>query len=627
MCGICGKLNYNRHEHVEPWVLHKMVESMYHRGPDGFGEFRSGPIALGHRRLNIIDINKGGQPMCNEDGTIWVVYNGEIYNFRELRAQLENKGHRFKSNSDTEVILHSYEEWGTQCVERFRGMFAFGLWDEKKQLLFLARDRIGIKPLYYADIKTGIVFGSEIKAILADPLIKKQINPIAIDRFLTYGYLPGIETLFDGILKVAPGHFLIVQDGRVSIRQYWDLNFRKRENSMSFPDAVEELSALLRQIIKAHMISDVPVGVLLSGGVDSTGVLRYAMEQSEKPIHTFTIGFEGEGFPDERPYAKLAAIRYGTIHKDITITANDFWEFLPKYIWHMEEPVFEPPAVALYYVSRLAKESGIKVLLSGEGGDEAFGGYQNYRNLLLLENIKKLFFPGRSLLYFLFYTLEALGFDRFRKYKDLVDLSMANYYLSRTETPFSSLNKFKQSLYTKEFLKKVRYYQSDEPTRLLWDKLKGQSNLNCMLFIDTKTWLPDDLLLKADKITMANSVELRVPLLDHQVLEFAASIPESFKIKGFKMKRILKEVMKGSVPSEILQRKKTGFPVPYEKWLKSGISNIMEAIFEGQNSYFEEYFYLDRIWNLVKMKDWNEEHSKVIFCILVLVLWQKTFLK
>jgi asparagine synthase (glutamine-hydrolysing) len=301
MCGICGKLNFDRQEPVDYQLLQRMMDLIRHRGPDGDGEYRSGPIGLGHRRLSIIDLSTGDQPMCNEDGTVWVVYNGEIYNFPELRSDLERRGHKFKSTTDTEVIIHLYEELGEGSVERFRGMFAFALWDERKQLLLLARDRVGIKPLYYTNTGKALVFGSEIKSLIADPSVERRINPRAIDRFLTYYYLPGKETLFEEIFKLDPGHYLTVRNGQVSVRQYWDLQFPGTPRGIGFEEAVEELRSLLRRTVKDHMISDVPVGVLLSGGVDSTGVLRYAVEQTDKPIHTFTIGFDGQGFADERP--------------------------------------------------------------------------------------------------------------------------------------------------------------------------------------------------------------------------------------------------------------------------------------------------------------------------------------
>ncbi len=623
MCGICGKLNFDRLEQVDPGLLRRMTETLLHRGPDGGGQFVSGPVGLGHRRLSIIDLNTGGQPMSNEDDTIWVVYNGEVYNFQELKADLEARGHKFKSATDTEVIVHLYEELGPESVSKLQGMFAFALWDDRKQLLLLARDRVGIKPLYYTNTGKSLVFGSEIKSLLPDPGVSRNINPRAIDRFFTYGYLPGSETLLEDVFKLDPGHYLTARDGQIEVRQYWDLRFEASPHRTNFGDTVEELRELLSRTVKAHMISDVPVGVLLSGGVDSTATLRYAVEQTNKPIHTFTVGFSGEQFADERPYARLAAQRFGTEHHEITMTAENFLDFLPRYAWHMEEPVFEPPAVALYFVSRLARESGVKVLLSGEGGDEAFGGYQTYRNLLLFERLKALFGPAKGLLRLGLRALGKTGWKRVGKYSGLVDLPMSEYYLSRTATPDSAMMRLKSSLYTEEFAESLRGEKSDLPTRSLFARLDGGSPLDSMLYVDTKTWLPDDLLVKADKMTMATSVELRVPLLDFQVLEFAASLPSAFKVRGWTTKRILKAALEDSVPHEIIGRKKTGFPVPYARWLRDNMRGFVGDTLHDQNVAIGSYFSKTKINELLQQHQRGNGRSKEVFCLLVLELLLK----
>lgn len=625
MCGICGKLNFDRQKPVDHQLLQRMMDLIRHRGPDGDGEYRSGPVGLGHRRLSIIDLSTGDQPMSNEDGTVWVVYNGEIYNFPEIRSDLQARGHKFKSTTDTEVIIHLYEELGPESVARFRGMFAFALWDERKQLLLLARDRVGVKPLYYMNTGKALLFGSEMKSILADPSVERCINPRAIDRFLTYYYLPGNETLIEGIFKLEPGHYLTVIEGQVKKRQYWDLHFPTSPRKIGFEDAVHELRSLLRRTVKDHMISDVPVGVLLSGGVDSTGVLSYAVEQTDKPMHTFTIGFEGQQFADERPYARLAAQKFGTKHHEITMTARDFQDFLPKYVWHMEEPICEPPAVALYFVSHLARQSAVKVLLSGEGGDEAFGGYQNYRNLLLLERLKGAFGPVKGMLRSGFEALGRLGWKRVAPYAGLVDPPISKYYLSRTATPNSPFSRLKDIIYTREFREALGAGASDLPTRCLFERLDGVSLLNQMLYVDTKTWLPDDLLVKADKITMATSVELRVPLLDFQVLEFAASLPQNYKVCGWKLKRILKAALEESVPREILNRKKTGFPVPYDNWLRGAMKEFVFNTVLGQNSSISTYFDRTKIEDLLQAHQKGNRYSKEVFSLLVLELWHQKY--
>jgi asparagine synthase (glutamine-hydrolysing) len=602
-----------------------MMDLIHHRGPDGGGHYVSGQIGIGHRRLSIIDLSTGDQPMSNEDGTIWVVYNGEIYNFPELRDELIKRGHTFKSTTDTEVIIHQYEERGAKCVESFRGMFAFALWDGAKKTLLLARDRVGIKPLYYVNRGGSLLFSSEIKSILADPSVDKRFNYRAIDRFFTYHYLPGQETLLEGINKLEPGHYLIARNDAIEIRQYWDLQFPDVSTNWSFNEAVSNLRFLLRKTVKDHMISDVPVGVLLSGGVDSTGVLRYAAEQAEQPLHTFTIGFDGHQFADERPYARLASKRYGTRHQEITMSAGDFQNFLPKYVWHMEEPVCEPPAVALYFVSQLARESSVKVLLSGEGGDEAFGGYQTYRNLVLLEKLKAIFGPAKGLLSSGFKGLGDAGWRRVAPYGLLIDQPVSDYYLSRTRTRDVQFKRFKESLYTGEFIKFLNEHEEHELTRALFKKVDQQPLLNRLLYIDTKTWLPDDLLIKADKMTMATSVELRVPLLDYQVLEFAASLPAEYKVRGWATKRILKAALSESVPREILNRPKTGFPVPYETWLRKELREFVSDHLLSETSFLSSFFRKSAVHDLLKSHQNGDKVSKEVFCLLVLELLSKTF--
>ncbi len=626
MCGICGKLNFDAEKPVEAGLVRKMMDLILHRGPDGSGEFHSGPVGLGHVRLSIIDLNTGTQPMSNEDGTVWVVYNGEIYNFRQLRVELENRGHRFKSTTDTEVIVHMYEEMGDECVTRFQGMFAFALWDVRRQRLLLARDRVGIKPLYFANTGRSLVFASEIKALLADPEVDRRINQRAIDRFLTYYYLPGNETMLEGIVKLDPGHYLTVADGRISIRQYWDLHFDHAATELTFDAAAEKLRGLFASAVQDHMVSDVPVGVLLSGGVDSTAVLSQAVSHAEPPIHTFTMGFSGSAFADERPYARMAAAKFGTVHREISMSASDFRDFLPRYVWHMEEPVCEPPAVALFFVAQLARESGVKVLLSGEGGDEAFGGYPEYRNLLLLEQLKTGFGPLKGVLRSGFEALSWAGWTRGRHYASLVRPTPEDYYLSRTSTPASPFNRLKRSLYDQDFAAALGHQVSYSPTQRLWERTKDMSLLNRMLYVDTKTWLPDDLLVKADKMTMATSVELRVPLLDSRILEYAASLPDDYKVSRFKLKRLLKEAMAPYVPSEILFRKKTGFPVPYAQWMRQDMRDFVSDTLLAANSFSRTCFSSNAVSGLLRSCFRGEGCAKEVFSLLVLELWHAQFM-
>jgi asparagine synthase (glutamine-hydrolysing) len=612
---------------VSPELVKAMADTIYHRGPDDEGYYVSGPIGLGFRRLSIIDLKSGHQPVANEDGTVQIIFNGEIYNYKELRALLLTKGHVFRTNSDTEVIVHLYEEFGPQCLDMLRGMFAFAIWDANTKTLFLARDRVGIKPLYYCLTDTSLVFASEIKAILADPSIRRDIAPEMIDRFLTFLYVPGEETLLKGIRKLAPGHYLIVRDGKTTIKQYWDLRFAEPAKSRSLKDAEAELLSLLAESVELHMIADVPVGVLLSGGVDSTGVLSFATHATDKPVSSFTVGFSGGQVADERPYAKLAAEKFGTTHHDMTITAEDFVAFLPKYVWHMEEPVCEPPAIAMYYVSKLARKY-VKVLLSGEGGDEAFAGYSNYRNLVWLERVKRGLSPlngtvarGLSLADSLFHL------PRVAKYVPLMSDRFPDYYYSRTSNPYRYTGNGLGKVYSADFARAIDREHSLEPVRALQAHVEGQNTLDAMLYIDTKSWLPDELLIKADKMTMANSVELRVPLLDHKVLEFAASLPPSFKLNGFTPKYILKKVLSQKIPTEILNRKKTGFPVPYESWLRNDLKDVIWSVLTDRRTIERGYFSKDAVEALLRANSNGTNYSKEIFSLMSFELWQRTFLE
>jgi len=627
MCGICGKFAFDSQAMVSPSLVKAMADSIRHRGPDDEGYYVAGQIGLGFRRLSIIDLKSGHQPLANEDDSIWIVFNGEIYNYQELRAFLLEKGHTFKTRTDTEVIVHLYEEFGPACLEKLRGMFSFAIWDQNAKTLFLARDRVGIKPLYYHLTGTALVFASEIKAILADPSVDREVAPELIDRFLTFQYMPGEETLLKGIQKLAPGHYLLVKDGQPVIRQYWDLQFAESAQDKSVEQAEAELLKLLSETVGQHMIADVPVGILLSGGVDSTGVLSLAADNTDKKIATFTVGFSGEHFADERPYARLAAKRYGTQHYEMTISAGDFAAFMPKYVWHMEEPVCEPPAIALYYVSKLAREH-VTVLLSGEGGDEAFAGYSNYRNLVWLERIKRggpllnsALAGGMSLGNSLF------GMSRLTKYVPLMQDRFPDYYYSRTSNPHRTTGNGLGGVYSADFRGAIDRDLSIEPMRALQSRVRGLNTLDAMLYIDTKTWLPDDLLIKADKMTMANSIELRVPLLDHKVLEFAASLPSRLKLNGLKTKFILKKALSSRIPKEIRDRKKTGFPVPYESWLRTDLKDLVWDVLTDSRTTNRGYFSKTAVEGLLRANSNGSDYSKAIFSLVSLELWQRTFLE
>lgn len=627
MCGIAGKLYLDGLRPVEASLIQKMTDVIAHRGPDGEGMHVSGPVGLGHRRLSIIDLSAAGaQPMCNEDATVWIVFNGEIYNFPELRATLVQRGHTFRSATDTEVIIHLYEEYGVDCLQHLRGMFAFAIWDARERTLFLARDRVGIKPLYYCLTEKALVFGSELKSLLVDPEVKREMNFQAVDRFLTYLYLPGNETLLKSVRKLMPGHYLVVKGGRVTSKQYWDLRYTSDPRWRTLDEAAEALGELLKRTVNDHMISDVPVGFLASGGVDSTALLSYAVEETNRKIQTFTVGFSGANFADERPFARLASQRFGTEHHEISMSAGDFRDFLPQYVWHMEEPVCEPPAIALYYVSKLARPH-VKVLLSGEGGDEAFGGYPEYRNYLAFERCKALAGPLRGLAGFALRAAGRVGPpNRLRKYAAIANLDLPDYYFSRLTTPNDYFNRSKRSLYADGFAHAVDTTRSTEFTRKLFAAVRDQPLLNQMLYVDTKTWLPDDLLIKADKITMATSLELRVPFLDHKVMEFAAALPPEFKVKGRETKRALKRAFRGRVPDEILQRKKTGFPVPFGSWLRRELHDYVRDTLLNPKALSRGYFRREEVEKLLAANQSQGACANEMFGLLVLEIWHKQFL-
>lgn len=625
MCGICGKLNFDRESPVSPGLVRAMADTIEHRGPDDDGYYVKGAVGLGFRRLSIIDLSTGHQPLSNEDGTVWIVFNGEIYNYQELRGFLQSRGHIFRTKTDTEVIVHLYEEFGEECVSRLRGMFAFAIWDSRTEKLFLARDRVGIKPLYYWKSDQSLVFGSEIKAILADPAVQPEIAPEVIDRFLTFYYVPGEETLLRGVFKLAPGFCLTVQNGEISIRQYWNLTFNPVERSVQ--EAEAELLSLLDECVQMHMISDVPVGFLLSGGVDSTAMLGMAVGKTDHHLSSFTLGFNAPGLADERPYARLAAQRYGSEHYETSMTAQEFADFLPKFAWYMEEPVCEPQAIALYYVTRLAAKH-VKVLISGEGGDEAFAGYSIYRNLLWLERIKRITRPFNGLI--------AGGMDRayqrwpsyrFRKYGPLMKLNFESYYFSRTASPSTFFNSQGEFLYSSDFMATVNRQFSEEPARRYLTDGQTSGLVNRMLYADTKMSLPDDLLLKADKMTMANSVELRVPFLDHKFLEFAASLPENMKVRRFTTKYIAKRALRHTVPKEILQRKKVGFPVPYDVWMRHDLRDWVRDILLDGEAMNRGYFRRSSIEAILEQDCRQHRYPKEVLSLVALELWHRSFLK
>jgi asparagine synthase (glutamine-hydrolysing) len=628
MCGIGGRLNFDGQKPVGRGALSRMMRVMQHRGPDGQGFYLGRGVGLGHVRLAIIDVDAGVQPMSNEDGTIWIVFNGEIYNFPELRTRLLKAGHVFRTRTDTEVVVHLYEEHGAACVTHLRGMFAFAIWDERKRRLLLVRDRVGIKPLYYYQSKDSLVFASELKGLLAMPDVQRLLHEDAIDTFWTYRFLPGCETLLRGIHKLLPGHLMVVEAGRRPvISQYWDLKFERCPGDMTLSTAAEQLTDMLQESVAQHMISDGPVGFLLSGGVDSSALVALAARQASTPLRTYTVGFREPGIVDERPYARLVAASLGTRHHETTFSADQFWSFLPRLVWHLEEPVCEAPAVALHFVSKQASEH-VKVLLSGEGGDEAFGGYSTYPNMLALGHLQSRLGPLRNMTGAAARKAGALlRSERLVRYGALMPLRLDQHYWSRCGSPLARLGVDGKPVYCSDFRERIDESRAAQIARTLFSVVEREDTLSRMLYVDTKTWLADDLLVKADKVTMANSLELRVPLLDHRILEFAASLPPELKVKRRETKRVLRKAFATMLPAEVLRRKKAGFPLPYAGWLARELRERVQELLLDRNAFVLSIFDRRQVGMILDAHARQGSLQHQVFSLIVLELWHQCFLR
>jgi len=616
MCGIFAMQYFDPSRTVDVALLKQATDMMLHRGPDDAGYHVSGNIGLGHRRLSIVDLSSGHQPMTNEDGQIITVYNGEIYNYQDVRRELIARGHNFQTNCDTEVIVHGYEEWGMECVHRFNGMFAFALWDNREKRLWVARDRLGVKPLYYYINHEAFVCASEIKPILRTGMVKPILNEDVLDAYFTVGYVPGPETMFKGIRKVIPGHYLLVHDTRITDHEYWDF-VPEDTRPISFSQAKEEVEVLLLDSVRKRLMSDVPLGVFLSGGLDSSAVVGLMSKVvQEGPINTFTIGYH-DGYSEEL-YAQKVAELFHTEHRVFHLEAEDFLSSLKTLVHFAEEPIVEPAAIALYHISKLARENAI-VLLSGEGSDEVFGGYYLYRFMYTIERLHALI---PSSLYPILKSLNRyLPKDKYRKYTDWMAMPLSVRYQGTSSYMTPTL---KGKYYGDEFIMRGSTYLDDR-FHGYFQRVKGCDPLMQMLYVDTKTWLVDDLLIKADKMTMATSVELRVPFLDYRLVEAVARLPSKFKIKNGAGKHLLKKIMAPYLPQEIVYRKKMGFPVPTENWLKGDLmSHVKRVIAElKQTSWFKPAMLDDMV---ERHAIGAEDHSKFLMTLLVFHEWSEQYM-
>ncbi len=619
MCGIAGKFNFGDRAPVPTALLDRMNLVQQHRGPDGAGIYNSGAVGLAHRRLSILDLAGGHQPMSNEDGTVWIVFNGEIYNYPELRPQLEARGHVFRTHSDTEAIVHLYEDRGEDCVQELRGMFAFAIWDARHETLFLSRDRLGIKPLHYAVPRgASLVFGSEIKAVLQDESVRRTVNREALEQYLGLLYVPAPATMFSGIQKLPAGHMLRCNRHGVQIRRYWDLSYRVNEE-LTEAAATEQFAALLRETVRSHLLSDVPLGAFLSGGLDSSAVVAFMKQVMRGQLVTLSIGFRESEY-NELPYARAVAGAVGSVHHE-RIVDSDINDLLPRLVWAFDEPFADSSAVPTYHVSQQAREH-VTVALSGDGGDELFAGYrrhavegqeQQWRNRLgplrhaagIVRHLPADWkFTGR-------YSLECLGMDAAsayaRKHTNYVMPPVARSQLlveTSAADPVSS---------HRELYRQAPAAPGD------W--------LNRSLYVDMKTYLVDDILTKVDRMSMAVSLETRPPLLDHKLVEFVATLPPHLKLHRGTSKYLLRQVAAPHVPAAVLSRHKQGFRLPVADWMRDPLRPLAGDLLFGPTARSRGYFRpaaVQAIWD--QHQSSQRDHAHRLWLLMMWELWHRKYI-
>jgi asparagine synthase (glutamine-hydrolysing) len=629
MCGICGiaappKLQRS----INEAILVRMRDTLTHRGPDDAGIFMDASVGLGHRRLSIVDLGGGKQPMINEDGSIHIIFNGEIYNHKDLRPGLEARGHRYASASDTETIIHLYEEHGARAVDHLRGMFAFAIWDQNHQRLLLARDRMGIKPLYYHLTDDGVIyFASEIKALLETGALRPELNYNALADFSANRYTSGEETLFRGVKRLLPGHTLVWSKGRVEIERYWDVSFAKDQEQLSEAQYSEQFSELFHESVRLRLMADVPLGMFLSGGIDSSAIVAAMSQMVREPVKTFSVAF-AEREANEFTYARMVSRAFATEHHEIVVSPEQFFEALPALVYQEDEPIAHPSSLPLYFVSKLASRY-VKVVLTGEGSDELLAGYGKYRTTMLNLMLGRAYHSmapqnlrlaikqlitrmpggssvkrklGRSFLY-LMPELEEIYFDNF--------------------SVFSS--HMQPSLFTEETRQQM---QHNQPYKLSMEHLNdsdAEALLDKLLATDLKTYL-QELLMKQDQMSMAASIESRVPFLDHKLVEFAARLPVKMKLRGLTTKYILRQAMHKRLPKEILSRRKMGFPVPVGSWLRGRFRHLVDEYLLSPRTLERGIFNADYVRDLVASHMRGENHDERLWTLLNFEIWQRRFI-
>ena len=627
MCGIDGILYYDTRRPVSERLIERMNQVLNHRGPDDSGVWVKVNIGLGQARLSIIDLSPlGHQPMCNEDGTVWITFNGEIYNYLELRDELLKKGHQFRSRTDSETIIHLWEEMGPACVERLRGMFAIALWDDRQKLLFLARDRVGKKPLFYADLPDRFIFGSEIKAILQDEEFEVKPDFEAINYYLTYQSVPAPYSAFQGVKKLPPAHVLLVKDSKVTTRRYWDLSYRHKRHvtgEAAERDLQHEIIDRLREAVRIRLMSDVPLGAFLSGGIDSSIVVALMAGLMDQPVKTFSIGFEEDEY-NELPYARMVAQQYHTDHREF-IVKPDAQAIFPELVWHYNEPFADSSAIPTYYVSKLAREF-VTVVLTGDGGDENFAGYPRYQNTgdYTLQSkypswISRAFFNYSKLRHF-----QVRGYRNWDDVRRLMDLTQQRLLYYQRITHFSEY--YQKDLYTSQFTKSLNGNLSVD---FMLDKYRQSDATNFLdstLYLDFNLYLPDTLMTKTDIAGMAHSLEARMPILDHLFMEFVATIPPELKLKnGVISKYIFKRAVEPYLPYDVVYRTKMGFGVPIDHWFRHELKEMTYDLLLSERAIQRGYFNRNYVKSLLDRHQAGENWQYLIWNLLMLEMWHLMF--
>jgi asparagine synthase (glutamine-hydrolysing) len=625
MCGIAGQVRQNGRP-VDRELVARMCAALEHRGPDSRGIHHEGRAGLGIQRLRVIDLETGDQPVYNEDRSVVVVLNGEIYNYRELRRELLSRGHRFATQGDTEAIVHLYEEHGADCVRHLHGMFAFALWDRRRQLLLLARDRVGKKPLVYSHRDGVLTFASELGALLRDGEIPREVDHAALDGYLSLGYVPSPLTAVRGVHKLPAAHTLVLHAGRLTLRRYWALDYDRKLEGVGVPELCERIRGELRAATRRRLVSDVPLGAFLSGGIDSSAVVAAMAHESAAPVRTFSIGFDEQGF-DELPHARRIAERYGTIHEEFVVRA-DAVDVVPRLVRHHGEPFADPSAIPSFYLAELTRRH-VTVALNGDGGDESFGGYTRYVANALAGRLDRLPPPLRRGLAAVGERLPAGGdvsslHNRARRLAGTLALDAPARY-ARYVSWFDAGQR--ASLYTSAFADAVGAVSAGDAVAAAWEAASGVAVVDRMLEVDVSTYLVGDLIAKIDIATMAHGLEARSPFLDHELMQLAASIPAGLKVRGSEKKWILREALREWLPGDILDRPKQGFSVPLSRWLRRDLRGWAEDLLLDPSTLDRGYFEPRAVRRLLDAHAAGADgEAKRIWALAMLELWHREFI-